>query len=98
VHIPGAGTPTPTPERWGPAYAVEIGGEYLMSDWAPAATWKLVKAGIFPTKVDYLTRNHFDHDVDYPAFLLCRWDQSACALYSNIRFAESVVHFVERAR
>ena len=78
VHILGAGTPTPTPHRWGSAYAVEIGGEYLMFDCGPAATWKLVKAGIFPTTVDYLffTHHHFDHDVDYPAFLLCRWDQS----------------------
>lgn len=78
VHILGAGTPTPTAHRWGSAYAVEIGGEYLMFDCGPAATWKLVKAGIFPTKVDYLffTHHHFDHDVDYPAFLLCRWDQS----------------------
>jgi ribonuclease Z len=49
-----------------------------MFDCGPAATWKLVKMGIFPTKVDYLffTHHHFDHDVDYPAFLLCRWDQS----------------------
>jgi ribonuclease Z len=31
-----------------------------------------------PTRVDYLffTHHHFDHDVDYPCFLLCRWDQS----------------------
>jgi len=29
--------------------------------------------------VDYLffTHHHFDHDVDYPCFLLCRWDQGA---------------------
>jgi ribonuclease Z len=49
-----------------------------MVDCGPAATHKLVKAGIFPTKVDYLffTHHHFDHDVDYPCFLLCRWDQS----------------------
>jgi ribonuclease BN (tRNA processing enzyme) len=28
--------------------------------------------------VDYLffTHHHFDHDIDYPCFLLCRWDQS----------------------
>lgn len=77
VYILGAGTPTPTPTRWGSAYAVHIGGEYLMFDCGPAATHKLVKAGIFPTQVDYLffTHHHFDHDVDYPCFLLCRWDQ-----------------------
>jgi ribonuclease Z len=78
VYVLGAGTPTPTPARWGSAYVVNVGGEYLMFDCGPAATWKLVKMGIFPTKVDYLffTHHHFDHDVDYPAFLLSRWDQS----------------------
>jgi ribonuclease Z len=78
VYILGAGTPTPTSTRWGSAYVVHIGGEYLMFDCGPAATHKLVKVGIFPTQVDYLffTHHHFDHDVDYPCFLLCRWDQS----------------------
>jgi ribonuclease Z len=78
VHVLGAGTPTPTPDRWGSAFALEIGGEHLMFDCGPAATWKLVKAGIQPTQVDYLffTHHHFDHDVDYPCFLLTRWDQS----------------------
>jgi ribonuclease Z len=78
VFILGAGTPTPTPFRWGSAFAVRVGGDYLMVDCGPAATHKLVKAGIRPTRVDYLffTHHHFDHDVDYPCFLLCRWDQS----------------------
>ena len=47
VYILGAGTPTPTPDRWGSAFAVNIGGEYLMFDGGPAATHKLVKVGIF---------------------------------------------------
>ena len=78
VFVLGAGTPTPTPDRWGSAFAVDVGGEYLMFDCGPAATAKLVKVGILPTRVDYLffTHHHFDHDVDYPCFLLCRWDQS----------------------
>jgi ribonuclease BN (tRNA processing enzyme) len=78
VFVLGAGTPTPTPHRFGSAFAVQVGGEFLMFDCGPAATHKLVKAGIFPTQVDYLffTHHHFDHDVDYPCFLLCRWDQS----------------------
>ena len=78
VFILGAGTPMPTPSRFGSAYVVEIGGEYLMFDCGPAATYKLVKVGIFPTQVDYLffTHHHFDHNVDYPCFLLTRWDQS----------------------
>ena len=24
----------------------------------------------------FFTHHHFDHDIDYPCFLLCRWDQS----------------------
>ena len=49
-----------------------------MVDCGPAATYKLVKAGLWPTDIDYLffTHHHFDHDVDFPCFLLCRWDQS----------------------
>ena len=78
VYVLGAGTPTPTATRWGSAFALDVGGEYLMFDCGPAATHKLVKVGIVPTRVDYLffTHHHFDHDVDYPCFLLCRWDQS----------------------
>jgi ribonuclease Z len=78
VYILGAGTPTPTPTRFGSAHVIEVAGDYLMFDCGPAATHKLVKAGLFPTKIDYLffTHHHFDHDVDYPCFLLCRWDQS----------------------
>ena len=79
VYILGAGTPTPTPERFGSSYVVQVGGEYLMFDCGPAATHKLVKAGLWPTQIDYLffTHHHFDHDVDYPCFLLTRWDQAA---------------------
>jgi hypothetical protein len=54
VYILGAGTPTPTATRFGSAHVVEVAGDYLMFDCGPAATHKLVKAGLFPTKVDYL--------------------------------------------
>jgi ribonuclease Z len=78
VHILGAGTPTPTPERFGSAYVVDTGDDLIMFDCGPAATHKLVKSGLFPTSIDHLffTHHHFDHDADYPCFLLCRWDQS----------------------
>ena len=78
IHVLGAGTPSPTPTRFGSSFVVEYGGQYIMVDCGPAATHKLVQAGLWPTKIDYLffTHHHFDHDVDYPCFLLCRWDQS----------------------
>jgi ribonuclease BN (tRNA processing enzyme) len=48
-----------------------------MFDCGRAATQKFVKAGLFPTQSDprFFT-HHFDHDVDYPAFLLTRRDKS----------------------
>ncbi len=78
IYVLGAGTPTPTPGRFGSAHVLRLGDEFLMFDCGPAATHKLVKAGLFPTQIDYLffTHHHFDHNVDYPCFLLCRWDQS----------------------
>jgi ribonuclease Z len=78
IHILGSGTPTPTPDRFGSAFAVEVDGQLLMVDCGPAATWKLAKAGLNPTAVSHLffTHHHFDHDVDYPCLLLARWDQS----------------------
>ena len=78
VYVLGAGTPTPTPERFGSSFVAEFGGNQVMIDCGPAATHKLVKAGLWPTDIDYIffTHHHFDHDVDYPCFLLCRWDQS----------------------
>ena len=74
----GAGTPTPTAERFGSSHVLKLGDDLLMFDCGPAATHKLVKAGLFPTQINYLffTHHHFDHDIDYPCFLLCRWDQS----------------------
>ena len=79
VHVLGAGTPTPTATRFGSSFVVETAGEQIMIDCGPAATHKLVQAGLWPTTIDYLffTHHHFDHDVDYPCFLLCRWDQGA---------------------
>ena len=78
IHVLGAGTPTPTPNRFGSAFVVETGNDQIMLDCGPAATHKLVKSGLWPTNINHLffTHHHFDHDIDYPCFLLCRWDQS----------------------
>lgn len=79
LHILGAGTPTPTPAKFGSAEVLEIDGEHLLFDCGPATTHKLVKAGLDPTKIRtvFFTHHHFDHDADFPCFALCRWDQGA---------------------
>lgn len=78
IVILGAGTPTPTPDRFGSSYVIGVGDELLMFDCGPASTHKLVKMGIQPTQINnlFFTHHHFDHDVDYPCFILTRWDQS----------------------
>ncbi len=78
VYVLGAGTPTPTPDRFGTSLVLQVGDSHLMFDCGPSATQKLVRASLLPTQIDYLffTHHHFDHDVDYPCFLLTRWDQS----------------------
>ena len=51
---------------------MNVGDERLMFDCGPASTHKLVKMGIPLTKIDnlFFTHHHFDHDVDYPCFIL----------------------------
>jgi len=75
----GCGTPTPTKDRFGSSFVVELRDELIMIDCGPAATYKMVKVGLYPTRVNHLffTHHHFDHNADYPCFLLCRWDQAA---------------------
>lgn len=78
VIVLGSGTPAPSPVRWGSSFLVNIGGEWLMFDCGFAATYKMYRAGFKATDVDHLffTHHHSDHDADYPAFLLTRFDMS----------------------
>lgn len=78
ITILGSGTPTPTPARFGSAFVAEVAGDVLMFDCGPAATHKLVKAGLRPTAVDrlFFTHHHYDHNADYGCLMLCRWDHS----------------------
>ena len=78
LSIIGSGTPVPSSDRFGSAYLLTIGDQRLLFDCGPATTYKLAKLGIRPTDIDHLffTHHHFDHDVDYPCFLVSRWDLS----------------------
>lgn len=78
VHTLGTGTPSPTPESFGTAFAVELDeGHLVMIDCGPAATWKLAMAGLSPAALRtlFITHHHFDHNIDLPCLVLTRWDQ-----------------------
>ncbi|MBT6337724.1 MAG: MBL fold metallo-hydrolase [Desulfobacula sp.] len=76
LFLIGCGTPTPTPERFGSCFILQVNDEYLMFDCGPASTYKMKCAGLAPTDISHLffTHHHYDHNIDYPCFLLCRWD------------------------
>jgi ribonuclease BN (tRNA processing enzyme) len=77
--ILGAGTPKPDPDRFGSSYLLDLGDERVLFDCGPAATLKLARAGFAPGQIDrlFFTHHHFDHNADYPAFAISRWDQGA---------------------
>ncbi len=77
IKVVGAGTPSRTPNRWGTCFLLEIGGEWLMIDCGPAATYKMYQMGVSPTEIEHLffTHLHSDHISDYPCFLMTRFDQ-----------------------
>ncbi len=79
LHIVGCGAPAPTKTRFGSAYVVQLDETYLLFDCGPGTTYKLVQMDISPTAIHHLffTHHHFDHDVDYPCFVLTRWDSGA---------------------
>ena len=79
VHVLGGGTPRPAANRFGSSWLVDLGAQRLLFDCGPAATQKLARHGFTPTEVDdlFFTHHHFDHNADYPAFALSRWDQGA---------------------
>lgn len=101
LYILGSGTPTPTLERFGTACVLRVGEDYIMIDCGPATTHKLVRVGIWPTQINHLffTHHHFDHNADYPCFLLCRWDQSigsedilkVCGPYPTTEITEKLI-------
>ena len=52
--ILGAGTPTPTRERFGSSVVLSIEDELIMFDCGPASTHKLIKKRILPTQINSL--------------------------------------------
>jgi len=77
VTVLGAGVPTPTPRRFGSAYLLDVADRSLLIDCGPATTYKFTIAGRRTPEVSLLlfTHHHFDHNADYPCFVLTRWDQ-----------------------
>jgi ribonuclease Z len=79
LFILGSGGPMPGNDRHGESYVLQLGDDRLLFDCGPATTHKLLAMGMHPTQIDnlFFTHHHMDHDIDYPCFLLTRWDSGA---------------------
>ena len=49
-----------------------------MFDCGPASTYKMIQMDLDPRRVNslFFTHHHSDHDLDYPTFLMTRWETS----------------------
>ena len=62
VTLLGTGTPEPSPDRFGPATLVEVGGEKLLFDAGRGVTVRLAQAKVSITDLTvFLTHLHSDH-------------------------------------
>ncbi|MEX2207278.1 MAG: MBL fold metallo-hydrolase [Myxococcota bacterium] len=81
IVLLGTGTPSPDPERSGPATAIVVNGTPYLVDFGPgvvrrasAAQQKGVSAlAVVKLRVAFLTHLHSDHTAGYPDLILTPW-------------------------
>ncbi|WP_042353080.1 MBL fold metallo-hydrolase [Bacillus massiliigorillae] len=75
VTMLGTGSPRPDLERKGPSQLLTVDGTHVLVDSGEGVTYQLMKAGICPSKINYLfmTHLHSDHLFGYGNFLLGGW-------------------------
>jgi len=76
IILLGTGTPVLDSARQQSAFLVDIDGEKILFDAGCGVTSQMAKAGVEPRLVDavFITHHHYDHNADYPCFLLTRWN------------------------
>ena len=77
VHVIGSGTPDAKKDRFGSAFALQLGKELILIECGPGTTYKmgLMELDHNAVKHVFLTHHHYDHNVDLPCFALTWWDQ-----------------------
>jgi ribonuclease Z len=75
VTMLGTGSPTPTPDRFGPCVLVQAGGQVLMFDAGRGATIRMRQLRVQLASIDalFLTHYHSDHTAGVPDVWLTRW-------------------------
>jgi ribonuclease BN (tRNA processing enzyme) len=79
ITLLGTGTPSPSLERQGSGYLIEVGDDLIVMDHGPGAHHRLLESGhrAIDVKHAFFTHLHYDHCMDYGRLVLQRWDQGA---------------------
>src|SRR5688572_11360999 len=81
IVLLGTGTPSPDPERSGPATAIVVNGTPYLIDFGPGVVRRIAAAAqkgvqglsVVNIKVVFLTHLHSDHTAGYPDLILTPW-------------------------
>ena len=81
IVLLGTGTPSPDPERSGPATAVVVNGTPYLIDFGPGVVRRIAAASqagvkglsVGNVRVAFLTHLHSDHTTGYPDLILTPW-------------------------
>jgi ribonuclease BN (tRNA processing enzyme) len=81
IVLLGTGTPTPDPERSGPATAIVANGTPYLIDFGPGVVRRIASAvqrgvrdlSVVDVRVVFLTHLHSDHTAGYPDLILTPW-------------------------
>jgi ribonuclease BN (tRNA processing enzyme) len=75
LSLLGTANPCPQPERAGISTALSIGGDTVLVDCGPWASYRLFEAGIDVTAIEdlFFTHHHMDHNVSFFHFVLASW-------------------------
>ncbi len=75
VTLLGTGSPTPTPDRFGPCVLVQAGNQTLMFDGGRGTTIRMRQLRVQLARIDalFLTHYHSDHTSGIPDVWLTRW-------------------------
>ncbi len=88
VTLIGTGSPTPTPDRFGPCVLVQAGDQVLLFDAGRGATIRLRQLRVQLARIDalFLTHYHSDHTSGIPDVWLSRWIQFSEAARATTPF------------